>query len=76
MVNFYQAPFISLDPRLDDVFVVVWHNAALDLSGTFSLLNHDRHMGSMGGKGFCSGEKDIAAKPLWKMPTFAIVGSQ
>ena len=29
-----------------------------------------------GGTGLCNGEKDVAAKPLWKMPDLAVVGSQ
>lgn len=48
----------------------------LTSGGTCSLINHDRHVGSVGGRGLCSGEEDIAAKPLWKMPNFAVVGSQ
>lgn len=26
--------------------------------------------------GLCDGEEDVAAKPLWKMPNLAVVGSQ
>lgn len=74
--EFFTNLHLSLDPRPDGVFVVVWHDAALDLSGTCSLITHNRHVGSVGGTGLCRREKDIAEKPLWKVPNFPVVGSQ
>lgn len=38
------------------------------LQGNMFPVTRDRPGGSTGGMGLRSGEKDVAAKPLWKMP--------
>lgn len=73
---FYQAPFTFFDLRPDAASVAISHNIPLDFSGTCPLVTRDRRAGSTGGTGLCNREKDVAAKPLWKMPNPAVVGSQ
>lgn len=74
---FYQALFISLDPRPDFKLFLLWSNMTLPLTSVERVpLSPTTGTWAARVGQVCKGENNVAAKPSWKNPNPAVVGSR